>query len=205
MRYAVGLTGGIGCGKSTVADRFASRGVAVVDADAIAHRLSASGGAAISALRDAFGARFITRDGALDRTAMREHVFANDAERARLEGILHPMIRAASDAERAAAASPYVLMVVPLLLEKRGRPVDIQRVLVVTCEQSVQIARVIQRSAMSVADVERIIATQMPQSEKVQLADDVIDNSGVPAALDAPIETLHRRYVEAALRFDPSR
>jgi len=202
MRYAVGLTGGIGAGKSTVADRFARHGVVVVDADAIAHRLSSAGGAAIPALREAFGPKFITPAGALDRAAMRDHVFTDAGERARLEGILHPLIRATSDAEREAATSPYVLMVVPLLLEKRGRPADVQRVLVVTCEESVQIERVMRRSGLSKPEVERIIATQMPQADKVRLADDVIDNSGSPASLDAPIDELHRRYLDAAARFD---
>ena len=201
MRYAVGMTGGIGCGKSTVAERFSRFGIVAIDADAIAHRISAAGGAAIPALRDAFGARFITPEGALDRAAMRDHVFADPAERLRLEGILHPMIRAASAAERAAAQSPYVLMVVPLLLEKQGRPADLQRILVVTCDRAVQVERVMRRSGLSAADVERIIATQMPQGEKIRLADDVIDNSGQPDALDAPVDELHRRYLDAATRF----
>lgn len=202
IRYAVGLTGGIGSGKSTVAERFARHGIVIVDADAIAHRLSGPGGAAIPALRDTFGDRFISKDGALDRVAMRDHVFGDPEQRVRLEGILHPMIRAASDAERADASSPYVLLVVPLLLEKRGRPRDLQRILVVTCDVSVQVERVMHRNAMSAADVERIIATQMPQSEKVRLADDVIDNSAGPEALDGPVRALHHRYLDAAKLFD---
>src|SRR6187402_3572491 len=107
MRYTVGLTGGIGSGKSTVADRFAREGIAIVDADAVAHRLTAPGGAAMPALRDAFGPTFIMPDGALDRVRMRQHVFADANERRRLEAILHPMIRAACEAERDAATSAY--------------------------------------------------------------------------------------------------
>ncbi len=202
MRYTVGLTGGIGSGKSTVAARFAALGVAVVDADEVAHRLTAPGGAAIDAIRAAFGKAFIAADGALDRARMRAHVFADPDERRRLEGILHPMIRKAGEEERAAATSPYVLSVVPLLLEgRRGAP-GVQRVLVVTCDERVQVERVMKRSGLSEGEVRAIIATQMPQSEKLQWADDVIDNSGAPEAIDEPVRRLHARYLDAAARFE---
>ncbi len=212
LRYTVGLTGGIGSGKSTVADRFAGKGIAIVDADIAAHRLTASGGLAIDAIREAFGPSFIAADGSLARARMREHVFADAGERGKLEAILHPMIRAACEAERASAASPYVMLVVPLLFESTHRSVhgasppattraaSVQRTLVVTCDPRVQIERVMRRSGMSEEEVMAIIATQMPAAARIALADDVIDNSGRQAALDEPIERLHRLYLEAAAR-----
>ena len=201
MRYTVGLTGGIGCGKSTVSDRFAALGVAIVDADVEAHRLTAPGGAAIDAIRAAFGDAFIAADGALDRAAMRVRVFADAGERRRLEAILHPLIREACDRERDAATSPYVMLVVPLLFESRRRAATVQRTLVIACEEAVQIARVMRRSGLTEAEVRAIIATQMPSAERIALADDVIDNSGEPGRLDRPIATLHARYVAEATRF----
>jgi dephospho-CoA kinase len=202
MRYTVGLTGGIGSGKSTVAERFGALGVTIVDADVAAHRLTAPGGAAIAAIRDAFGDHFIAADGALDRAAMRAHVFADSAERRRLEAILHPMIRVACDRACEAATSAYVILVVPLLFESRNRAATVQRTLVVACDESVQIARVMSRSGLSLGEVKAIIATQLPAAERIALADDVIDNSGAATALDAPIAALHRRYLDAAIRFD---
>ena len=198
MRYTVGLTGGIGCGKSTVAERFAAHGVAIVDADVEAHRLTAPGGAAIAAIRGAFGDAFISADGALDRARMRTHVFEDAAERRRLEAILHPMIRAACDGARAAATSAYVLLVVPLLFESTRRAATVQRTLVIACDEDIQIARVMRRSGLSAAEVRAIIAVQMPAAERIARADDVVDNSGDPARLDAPIAALHARYLDAA-------
>ncbi len=206
MRYTVGLTGGIGSGKSTVADRFAGKGIAIVDADVAAHRLTASGGLAIEAIREAFGPSFIAVDGSLARARMRAHVFADADERRKLEAILHPMIRAGCEAERASAASPYVLLVVPLLFESTHpattRAAGVQRTLVVACDLRVQIERVMRRSGMSEEEVMAIVATQMPAAQRIALADDVIDNSGPAEALDQPIERLHRQYLEAAARHE---
>jgi dephospho-CoA kinase len=202
MRYAIGLTGGIGSGKSTVADRFAALGIAIVDADLAARHLTAPGGKAIDAIRSAFGARFVRADGSLDRDAMRGHVFADPAERRRLEAILHPMIRAEGERERAEATSPYVMLVVPLLFETGSRASTVQRTLVVACEQAVQIERVMRRSGLVEAEVRAILAAQLSNAERVARADDVIDNSGSPDLLDAPIERLHRQYLEAAERFE---
>ncbi len=213
MRYTVGLTGGIGSGKSTVAERFSDKGIAVVDADVAAHRLTASGGLAIDAIREAFGPSFIAVDGSLDRARMRAHVFADANERRKLEAILHPMIRAACEAERASAGSPYVLLVVPLLFEPTHdamhgasqsastRAISVQRTLVVACDPRVQVERVMRRTGMSETEVMAIIATQMPAAQRIALADDVIDNSGPEDALDRPIERLHRLYLEAATRY----
>jgi dephospho-CoA kinase len=201
MRYAIGLTGGIGSGKSTIAEHFARRGITIVDADVAAHRLTAPGGIAVEAIRAAFGARFVRADGGLDRDAMRAHVFSDPAERMRLEAILHPLIRAEGERERACATSPYVMLVVPLLFEAGSRVSTVQRTLVVACDEAVQIERVMRRSGLSEPEVRAILAAQLSNAERVARADDVIDNSGTPDRLDEPIERLHRRYLEAAERF----
>ena len=202
--YTVGLTGGIGSGKSTVAERFAAKGIAIADADLAAHRLTAPGGPAIEAICKAFGPSFIAADGSLDRARMRAHVFADASERKRLEAILHPMIRSACEAELANASSPYALMVIPLLFESMQDPTlaarTLQRTLAVTCDERVQIQRVMRRSSMREGEVKAIIATQIPAARRIALADDVIDNSGAAEALEQPIERLHRQYLEAAAR-----
>jgi dephospho-CoA kinase len=203
MRYAIGLTGGIGSGKSTVAEQFAQRGIAIVDADIAAHRLTAPGGIAVDAIRDAFGARFVRADGGLDRDTMRTHVFGDPAERKRLEAILHPLIRAEGERERAEATSPYVMLVVPLLFESGSRVSTVQRTLVVACDEAVQIERVMRRSGLSEPEVRAILVAQLSNAERIARADDVIDNSGTPDLLDEPIERLHRLYLEAAERFRP--
>jgi len=196
--YIVGLTGGIGSGKSTVADLFARLGVTLVDADAIAHALTGPGGAAIPAIRATFGDGFIDVHGALDRATMRAHVFGNDAERRRLEGILHPMIREESRRQVLAAASPYVIQVIPLLFESEHWREHFARVLVVDCPESEQIARVMQRSGLTEPQVRAIMARQVDRSQRLALAHDVIENSGELADLHEPVRHLHERYLKAA-------
>ncbi len=198
MPWTVALTGGIGSGKSTVADLFAAKGIVVVDADVAAHRLTAPGGGAIGAIRDAFGDAFIAPDGALDRARMREHVFADAVARRRLESILHPRIRVSCDDDRARATSPYAMLVIPLLFESGGRAADVQRTLVVACDEAVQVRRVMKRSGLEADAVRAIIAAQMPAPERIARADDVIDNSGTAAALEGPVERLHRKYLGMA-------
>ena len=201
MRYAVGLTGGIGSGKSTVAARFAERGIVVIDADAAAHRLTSPRGAALSAIRDAFGEDFIDASGALDRGRMRERAFSDPAEKRRLEAILHPMIRDLCERQREAATSPYVLLVVPLLFESGNWQMRVQRTLVVDCSEEIQIERVMRRSGLTAEAVRAIMASQIAREARLALADDVIDNSGADYALDAPIAALHERYLRAASEF----
>src|SRR5262245_50215902 len=160
-RFTVCLTGGIGSGKSSVAELFAKKGIMVVDADALAHELTGSGGAAIAAVRATFGDAAIDASGALDRSRMRARVFADPAARQRLEAILHPMIRAASDARAADATSPYIILMIPLLVESGAaseRRCD--RVLVVDCPEEEQIRRVMARSQLARAEVEAIVAAQ---------------------------------------------
>jgi dephospho-CoA kinase len=196
--FRVGLTGGIGSGKSTVADRFVDHGAVLVDADAIAHRLTAPGGAAIEAIRQRFGDAMLAHDGSLDRAAMRAHVFAQPAARKSLEAILHPMIRAAVDDEVAAAAQAgavYVLLAIPLLVESGNWRDRVDRVLVVDCPLEVQIERVMKRSGLAREAVEAIIRVQASRQQRLDAADDVIDNSGDETQLDPQVARLHRDYV----------
>lgn len=197
-RFAVGLTGGIGCGKSTVADLFAARGAGIVDTDVLAHELTAPGGAAMPALVQEFGADFATPDGALDRTRMRNLVFADPGARARLEGILHPMIRTATLDAALAVGGAYVIFVVPLLIESGTWRSRVQRVLAIDCLEATQIARVMARNGLPEAQVKAIMAAQASRAERLAAADDVIDNDGGHDALAPQVDRLHQFYLAQA-------
>lgn len=203
--YVVGLTGGIGSGKSTIADEFARLGVAIVDADAIAHSLTAPGGSAIAAIREAFGDTFIAADGSMDRAAMRERVFGRPEERARLEAILHPLVRSESARQVHACTSTYCMLMVPLLVEaSRHDPAwrdRFDRILVVDCREETQIARVMSRNGFGEAAVRRIMAAQASRAERLAHADDVIENDGPREGLAARVAPFHESYLaQAALR-----
>ncbi|MEZ5658668.1 MAG: dephospho-CoA kinase [Burkholderiaceae bacterium] len=193
--FLVGLTGGIGSGKTTVAKRFEALGVTVVDTDAIAHELTGPGGAAMPAIRAAFGDGVVAADGRLDRAAMRERVFADPAERKRLEAILHPMIGETTNARALAATSAYVILAIPLLVEGGRWGERVHRVLVIDCAEQTQVERVMQRSGLSADQVRDIMAAQASRAERLAAASDVIDNDGTPEALDAPVAALHARYL----------
>lgn len=196
--YTIGLTGGIGSGKSTVADLFAERGIVVIDADAISHRLTETGGGAIAAIRHAFGEDAITPDGALDRPRMRRLVFDDPDAKRRLEGILHPLIRAEAEREKGAAVSPYVIHMIPLLVERGDARSRFDRILVVDCPEATQIERVMRRSSLTRAQVEAIMANQATRAERLAQADDIVDNAGEPAALPPQVERLHAIYLQLA-------
>lgn len=198
MSFVVALTGGIGSGKSTVADLFAARGAALVDSDAIAHELTAAGGAAMAPLAAAFGSSVVTPEGSLDRGVMRRLAFADAGLRGRLEAILHPLIRAESDRRCRAATAPYVILAIPLLVEGGAYRDRVDRVLVVDCPEALQVARVVARSGLSRAEVERIMAAQASRADRLAAADDVIDNGGAPEALAPRVEALHRQYLAMA-------
>ncbi len=199
MSFVVGLTGGIGSGKSAAAERFAARGAAIVDTDAIAHELTVAGGAAIPPICAAFGAEVLTPEGALDRALMRRRVFADPAQRKRLEAILHPLIRAESEARLYRLASAeYAILVVPLLIEAGDYRTRVDRICVVDCPVALQIERVMARSGLSKEEVEKIIAAQARREERLACADDVIDNSGDFSALDAQVARLHEKYLDLA-------
>ena len=196
--FVVGLTGGIGSGKSAVSARFAALGAAIVDTDVIAHALTAPGGAAIAAIRARFGAGVIAADGSLDRGSMRALAFADPDARRQLEAILHPMIRAESECQCAAATAPYVILAVPLLIESGTYRERCQRICVVDCPEHLQVARVNARSGLTEDQIRAIMAAQVTRQQRLAAADDIIDNVGTLAALHAQVDRLHRQYLAAA-------
>lgn len=200
MNFVVGLTGGIGSGKSAAAERFAALGAAIVDTDLIARALTAPGAAGIAPIRAAFGAAVIAADGALDRAAMRRIAFNDPAARKRLEAILHPLIRAESETRcRIAAADfPYIVLVVPLLVESGGYRERVDRVCVVDCPEEIQIARVMARSSLTRDEAAAILAAQATRAQRLAAADDVIDNSSGIAELVGQVDRLHEKYRELA-------
>ena len=195
--FVVGLTGGIGSGKSAAAEEFARLGASVVDTDAIAHALTQQGGAAVPEVEKLFGKEFV-RDGAMDRKKMRDHVFADPAAKQALENLLHPLIREESARRIAAASGPYVVHVVPLLLESPGYRSRVDRVLVVDASEQAQLARVRARSGLSADEVRAIMRTQVSRAERLAGADDVIDNSGSLEALRKQVGALHQKYLQFA-------
>lgn len=192
--FIIGLTGGIGSGKSAAAEHFAALGATVIDTDAIAHELTASGGKAMAAIRAAFGEDVIGADGALDRGAMRARVFAEESARKRLEAILHPMIRAESALRCEMAETPYVVLAVPLLVESGHWQERCDRVCVIDCPEDEQVRRVIARSGLDAAQVRAIMATQASREARLAAADDVVDNSGELRTLQRQIEALDALY-----------
>jgi dephospho-CoA kinase len=203
--YVVGLTGGIGSGKSAVADLFAERGADVLDADAVAHAVSKRGEAGYAAIVSTFGRQFLRDDGELDRAALRHRAFDNPTFRRDLEGLLHPLIAARLDAAIATLAGPYCILVVPLLLERSGFRRRVARVLVVDCPEQEQFRRVVARSGLDADEVRRIMATQIPRSERLAQADDVVDNAGPREALAPQVARLDRLYRELAARAQRAR
>lgn len=193
--FAVGLTGGIGSGKSLVADLFAARGAALIDTDQIAHRLTMPGGAAIPAIGAAFGAEFIGADGAMERARMRQRVFADAAARRQLEAILHPLIEGECARAAASAAGEYLMFVVPLLVESGRWRQQVARILVVDCPEALQIQRVMRRNGMSQAQVRAIMATQATRDARLAAADDIIVNDAGIDALLPQVDRLHAFYL----------
>jgi dephospho-CoA kinase len=203
MSRIIGLTGGIGSGKSAVSERFAQCGAGVVDTDVIARTLTGVGGAALDELRDAFGGALMTDNGALNREAMRNLVFSDPIARARLEAILHPRIRqeAQQQAQTACAGGvPYVIMVVPLLGETGFCKEWMSRILVVDCPPALQIARVMARSGLSADTVRFIMDAQADRAYRCAMADDLIDNTADLDALDAQVAKLHDRYAALPIK-----
>ncbi len=195
MSYRIGLTGGIGSGKSTVAALFADCGATVIDSDVVSHRLTQSGGSAIAAIRAAFGDDYINTDGALDRARMRQRVFSDPAARLQLEAILHPLIRVQMLAQAETSTAPYLLLVVPLLFEAAGYLGLVQRTLVVDCTEVLQVARAMQRGGLDEQTVRAIMAAQILRAERLRRADEFIQNNGSPDDLRRQVEQLHRRYL----------
>jgi dephospho-CoA kinase len=200
VTFTVGLTGGIGSGKSTAAAMLAALGAAVVDTDEISRQLTAKGGGAIGALRDAFGDAIIDGEGALDRSAMRHLAFADPAARRRLESILHPMIRAEAERQLALAKAPYAVLVVPLLFESGSYARRVDRTVVVDLDEALQVERTAARSGLAREEVLRVMAAQWPRWRRLQMADEVLWNGGSPAQLQALCQGLDARLRAAAAR-----
>ncbi len=194
MPFVVGLTGGIGSGKSTVAERFRRLGRAVIDTDEIAHALTRPGAPGHDAIVAAFGTDILDAQGRIDRARLRKRVFSDPDARRRLETILHPMIRAEVERELARAAGPYVILVVPLLVETGGYRDLVQRVLVIDCPEEEQIRRTMARSGLAEEEVRAIMAAQTSRGARLAAADDVLANTGDPGALDDAVRELDRRY-----------
>lgn len=194
-RFSVGLTGGIGCGKTTVANLFGELGVSLIDTDEIAHALTAPGGAAMHAVIAEFGPGFATPEGALDRARMRDLVFSDPQARQRLEAILHPRISAAALAAAAVATGHYIMYVVPLLVESGTWKSRVTRVLAIDCPEEMQIARVMARNGLSEQQVRGIMANQATRQQRLAAADDVLTNDGDIAALRPQINRLHGIYM----------
>jgi dephospho-CoA kinase len=203
VNYLVGLTGGIGSGKSTVADMFATLGVRIIDTDLISRQLTQAGGAAIPVLREVFGPDVIDAQGALDRAAMRELVFSHPEEKKRLEAILHPLILAQAKLQAASPTdAPYTLVVVPLLFENRRYSDWLHHVITVDCPKEAQIRRTMQRSKLDEASVRAIMAQQLPREERLALSDENILNNGSLDELKKQVVGMHRRLSALATESD---
>ena len=198
--YAVGLTGGVASGKSAVAERFAARGIAIVDADIAAREVVQPGQPALAEIASTFGADMLLADGHLDRAALRRHVFGDDDARRRLEAILHPRIRNALHEDALRAQSPYVVVAIPLLAEGGGRTAYpwLDRILVVDVHREVQVARVMSRDNIDTTLAERMLAAQASRQARLAIADDVVVNDGALDELDAHVDALDRRYRKLA-------
>ncbi|MFZ1545540.1 MAG: dephospho-CoA kinase, partial [Candidatus Nitrotoga sp.] len=196
----MGLTGGIGCGKSTVASLFKECGVLVIDSDVISHQMTQSGGMAIAEIREAFGDDYIDASGALDRVRMRQLIFSDHAAKLKLEAILHPLIRAQILVQvdnaniNSTLASPYLLLVIPLLFETLSYHELVHRTLVVDCAESTQVARTIRRSGLDEQTVRAIMASQITRAERLRLADEIIQNDGNLDTLRQEVRQLHLHY-----------
>lgn len=191
----IGLTGGIGSGKSSVCTIFHELGAPIIDSDIIARELVVPGSMALKQIEGCFGQQLLQEDGSLDRKQMRELVFSNQAQREQLESILHPLIRQEMERQINRLNAPYIILAIPLLLEK-GWQQQLDRVLVVDCSVELQRQRALMRDSSSVQTIDRIIASQISRDARIAAADDLIDNSGSYEALRDQVETLHHRYLE---------
>ncbi|KNA29888.1 dephospho-CoA kinase [Pantoea ananatis] len=195
--YTVALTGGIGSGKSTIAGYFAASGVDIIDADVIAREVVEPGTPALQAIIERYGDAILTEQGTLQRSRLREIIFATPDEKTWLNALLHPLINARTQQLKAQAASPYVLWVVPLLVENRlQRQAD--RVLVVDTDEETQLRRTLQRDNVSLGQAKRILAAQATRQQRLDCADDIIDNSGAPEKALPQVAKLHQLYLKLA-------
>ncbi|MEL4867324.1 dephospho-CoA kinase [Pantoea agglomerans] len=197
MGYIVALTGGIGSGKSTVADAFARLGITIIDADIIARQVVEPNTPALKAIAEHFGQAIINADGTLNRRQLRECIFSDSAEKVWLNALLHPIIHQETQRQIAAASSPYVLWVVPLLVENQLQK-KADRVLVIDVSPETQIQRTMMRDHVSREHAEQILAAQATRDQRLAVADDVIDNNGAPDAIASDVARLHAQYLTFA-------
>ncbi|MGG8291578.1 dephospho-CoA kinase [Klebsiella sp. 141130] len=197
MGYTVALTGGIGSGKSTVADEFAHLGVTVIDADIIARQVVEPGTPALLAIAERFGPQMINDDGSLNRRRLRERIFAHSEDKAWLNALLHPLIQQETRRQMQASTSPYLLWVVPLLVENRLTD-KADRILVVDVPKETQIERTMRRDGVSREHAEHILAAQATREQRLAAADDVIENMGSADAVASHVARLHEKYLMLA-------
>ena len=201
--YVVAITGGIGSGKTTVANQFSALGIEVVDADLIAREVVAPGTPALAAITSHFGPEILTEQGLLDRRVLRERIFSDQAAKSWLNALLHPIIRSEMLRQCAAVSSPYCLLVVPLLVENRLTELA-DRVLVIDVDEATQIERTCHRDGVSREQAQAILASQASRSERLAMADDVLDNqSGTTETIRARILALHETYLAFASQQAP--
>ncbi|HDL8283982.1 TPA: dephospho-CoA kinase [Yersinia enterocolitica] len=197
MTYIVALTGGIGSGKSTVANAFANLGVPLVDADIIARQVVEPGTRALMAIASRYGENILHTDGTLNRAALREKIFSEPQEKAWLNSLLHPLIQQETQSQLANIDEPYVLWVVPLLVEN-GLHRRANRVLVVDVAPEIQLARTMARDGITRQQAEDILASQVSRQQRLACADDIIDNSGDPIVIAPQVTLLHQQYLKLA-------
>lgn len=197
MALIIGLTGGIGSGKTAASDWFAQQGITVVDADVVAREVVAPGQPALSDICQAFGNWVLQPDGSLDRAALRQHIFSHPDARTTLEHITHPRIRQQIIAQLNQAASPYTMLVSPLLIESRQHEL-VNRILLVDVPEHLQLSRASLRDSQSSEAIARIMRVQMPRLQRQTHADDIVVNDGDLAHLYHQLLPLHHRYLELA-------
>lgn len=198
-KFSLGLTGGIGSGKTTVSNMFTELGATIIDTDVIAHQLSEPRGEAIAVIAQKFGAAYIDINGAMDRKKMRELIFADPQAKKNLEAILHPLIRQHCEQAAADAKGAYPIFVVPLLIESGNWRARVQRILVVDCDQDTQIKRVMHRNHFTREQVVQILAAQASRDERLAQADDVIDSMANVSQVRIEVERLHKKYLNLAI------
>ncbi|WP_342352463.1 dephospho-CoA kinase [Nitrosomonas aestuarii] len=201
----VGLTGGIGCGKSSAAKIFTELGIDVIDTDLIAHELTQSNGVAIASIRSLFGNAFITLEGELDRKKMRQLIFADNSQRDQLEALLHPLILAETVRRVQRSQSSYVVVAIPLLFETSDYDHLIQRILVIDCDEQLQITRTMARSRLNAEEVRAIMAVQINRQHRLKNADDIVVNNQGIDNLHEQILRLHQNYLILSASDHPSK
>lgn len=196
----IGLTGGIGSGKSSVARIFSALGAAVIDTDEIAHRLTRKGTPVLATIIELFGSSYQLPDGNLDRAKLRKRIFSDHAAKEKLETLLHPLIKRQVVSEMNEAQGPYLVLVIPLFFETGAYRDLVDRILVVDCDENQQISRAMSRSQLSADAVRSIIAHQIPRAERINQADDILSNRGSHADLEEHTKELHQQYLTLALQ-----